>query len=90
VIAVPSGFTHHQLDIVAATGVEVYLNDEPIASDSFQAVGASGFSVARLGAPALTRLELRSDKPFGLQLYGFGKFTSYMAPGGVDMRISSP
>ncbi len=90
VLAVPPGFVHHQIDIMAATGAEVLVNDVPVASNAFQAIGASGLSVARVGAAPHERLELRSDKPFGIQMYGFGKFTSYMVPGGIDMRLSAP
>lgn len=89
VLAAPPGFSHHQLDIMAATGAQVLVNEVPIASDAFQAIGASGLSVARVGATPGTRLELRSDQPFGVQMYGFGKFTSYMVPGGIDMRLSA-
>jgi IgGFc binding protein len=90
VIALPPGFDEHQVAIMAATGAEVFVDDEAVPSTELRAIGASGLSVARLGAlnPS-ERHELRSDKPFGVQVYGFGKFTSYMVPGGIDLRAAS-
>ena len=75
---------------MAATGAEVFVDDEPVPSTELRAVGSSGLSVTRLGDLAASqRHELRSDKPFGVQVYGFGKFTSYMVPGGIDLRAVS-
>ena len=89
-VALAPGFEQHRLDIMAATGAEVLLDDEPISSESFQAIGASGMSVTRVtGLEAGTRHVLRSDQPFGVQIRGFGPFTSYMVPGGVDLRLPS-
>lgn len=89
-VALAPGFEQHRVDVTAATGAEVLLNDEPIPSESFTAIGASGMSVARVtGLDAGTRHVLRSDKPFGVQIRGFGQFTSYMVPGGVDLRPPS-
>jgi hypothetical protein len=34
---------------------------------------------------------IRGDQPFGLYVYGFGSYTSYMYPGGMDFRaITAP
>jgi hypothetical protein len=89
-VAVPPGFTEHRIDLIASTGSDVLLNNEPIASEQFRAIGASGLSVARIvGVEPGKRYELRSDKAFGVQVYGFGKFTGWMVPGGIEMRSSS-
>ena len=89
-IAVPPGFSEHRIDVIASTGSDVLLNDEPIPSEQFRAIGASGLSVARIvGVEPGKRHELRSDKAFGVQVYGFGKFTAWMVPGGIEMRSSS-
>jgi hypothetical protein len=31
--------------------------------------------------------EIHGDSPFGLVVYGYGSRTSYMYPGGLDLRI---
>lgn len=90
VIALPPGFERHYVDVIAATGSDVLLNGEPLDSSQFRAIGASGLSVTRLEALAVgARHELVSDKAFGVQIRGFGKFTSYMVPGGIDLRTTS-
>lgn len=89
-VAVPPGFNEHRIDVIASTGADVLLNEEPIPSAEFRAIGASGLSVARIvSVEPGKRYELRSDKAFGVQVYGFGKFTGWMAPGGIEMRSSS-
>ncbi|PIE05525.1 MAG: hypothetical protein CSA75_04290, partial [Sorangium cellulosum] len=88
--ALPPGFEHHRVDVIAATGAEVMLDEQVVDPSSFTAIGASGLSVARLENPEPgVRHELRSEKAFGLQVSGFGKFTSYSVPGGIDLRPSN-
>jgi len=89
-IAVPPGFQDHRIDVIASTGSEVTWNDDVIPSSEFHAVGASGFSVARLsGVEPGKRHVLRSDSSFGVQVYGFGRYTSWMTPGGLETRRHS-
>jgi hypothetical protein len=89
-LALPPGFEEHHITVVASTGSEVRLNDEPLASSQFTAVGASGLSVARLtGLSGGKRYVLTGSTAFGVQVFGYGKLTSYMFPGGVDLRPGS-
>ena len=89
-LALPPGFDEHRITIAASTGSEVRVNDEPIASSQFTAVGASGLSVARLaGLAGGKRYVLTGDSAFGVQVFGYGKLTSYMFPGGMDLRPGS-
>ncbi|HQK17430.1 MAG TPA: IgGFc-binding protein, partial [Polyangiaceae bacterium] len=90
-LAVPTGFEQHRVDIVASTGSEVYFDGRLISPESFRAVGASGFSVARLEhlEPG-KRHEIRGEKALGVQVYGFGPYTSWMAPGGIELRSALP
>ena len=86
VFAVPQGFARNRVDVVASTGSEVFFNNELVPLQEFEAVGASGLSVARLKAAAGARVELRCEQPMGVQMYGFGLQTSYVVPGGIDLR----
>jgi len=88
--ALAPGFEHHQVDVIASTGAQVLIDGEAMPSSAFQAIGASGLSVARVeDLSVLAHHELESDKPIGVQIRGYGRFTSYMTPGGVDLRPAS-
>jgi len=34
--------------------------------------------------------ELQGDRAFGVVVYGFGAYTSYMYPGGLDLTVIAP
>jgi hypothetical protein len=49
-------------------------------------VGSSGFSVARHELSLVDVHKMTSSTPFGIVVYGYGKDTSYMYPGGLDLK----
>jgi hypothetical protein len=79
------------VNVLAPTGADVTLDGAPVAKSEFQAIGGSGFSVARHALPQTDFHEIASSVPFGIVVYGYGKDTSYMYPGGLDLkRITEP
>ena len=58
----------------------------------FKAIGASGYGVARykLGPGNSGAHTLMSDKPVGIQVMGYGQYTSYQYPGGSDLLAIAP
>ena len=55
------------------------------------AVGTSGYAVVRVELGRDDEVHrITADEPFGLVVYGYGRFTSYMYPGGLDLRRISP
>jgi hypothetical protein len=75
------------VEVIAQTGSVVTLDGEPIASDSFVAVGASGMSIGRQSLdPTAGVHAIRSDTPFGIVVYGHGSYASYAYSGGLDLR----
>ena len=84
----PATYRLSFVSVVAPNGTDVVLDGRLVGG--FRAVGASGYRVAAVeidpGAHAI-----RSVGAFGITMYGFGSFTSYLYPGGLDLRaISSP
>jgi len=75
------------INVIAPSGTSVRLDGQPLSSEA-TAVGASSFSVTRVRLPkdgsGVHRIE--GDAPFGLVVYGYGRFTSYMYPGGLDLK----
>jgi hypothetical protein len=81
----PPSYTSNYVNIVAPTGASVTLDGIAIPASSFVAVGASGYSYARL---ALSKLgtgshTITGSLPVGTTVYGYGQYTSYSYPGGV-------
>ena len=56
------------------------------------AIGSTGYSLtrAKLGAGKSGAHTLTSDKPVGIQVMGFGDYTSYHYPGGLDLKTIAP
>lgn len=86
----PNDYDQNYVNVIAPTEANVRLDGVPIAESEFSPVGASGLKVAR---HALDRQQFHvaeGQKPFGIIVYGYGQYTSYMYPGGLDVKRFSP
>ena len=57
---------------------------------SFTAVGGSGFGLARVypltaGPGGDGSHNITGNAPFGITVYGYGQYTSYWYPGGLNL-----
>jgi hypothetical protein len=79
------------ISVVAEIGTTVMLDDAPLAGDASD-VGDTDYHVVRARLPEGGGVHhIHADAPFGLTVYGYGRFTSYMYPGGLDLkRIALP
>ncbi|HEX4475066.1 MAG TPA: IgGFc-binding protein [Polyangiaceae bacterium] len=86
----PSDYDISFVDIVGPTGVNCQVDGASVGA--FKAIGASGYGVARykLGAGNSGAHTLTSDKPVGIQVMGYGQYTSYQYPGGSDLTAIAP
>jgi hypothetical protein len=79
----PATYTYNFVNIVAKQGSVVKLDGQPLTIGG-TAIGASGYAVLRQkvsgGAHAID-----ADTPFGIVVYGYGAYTSYMYPGGLNL-----
>jgi hypothetical protein len=90
VFLAPNSYDQNYVNVIAPAGAVVELDGVNIPDNEFEPVGASGMSVAR---HALDRAEfhsIESSQPFGIEIYGYGQYTSYMYPGGLDVKRFSP
>lgn len=87
----PADYDVSFVDVVAPQGTELKL-DGAAMSPAFTAVGSSGLAVARiqLGPGRQGAHVIKGDKPFGIQVIGYGAATSYQYPGGLDLRAIAP
>jgi len=90
VFLTPDDYDVSYADIVMPDGTNVVLDGAAL-SASTTSLG-NGYSVARaqLGAGQGGAHLLTSDKPVGLQVQGYGSYTSYQYPGGLNLTLIAP
>ena len=86
----PTTYETSFVNIVAPTGASIELDGITVDPSSFSAIGASKNSVARVMLQPLTLHHIKSDQAFGIVVYAYGQYTSYMYPGGMDLKKISP
>ena len=72
------------VNVTAPTDAAVMLDGQPIPQASFKSIGPD-FIAARVSIKAGTHT-IESGKPFGIETYGLAPYTSYMYPGGLDVK----
>ena len=92
VFLAPSDYTVNYADIVAPSGAKVLLDGTvlDLAStlplpDGYVIVRAGLMPGANGGAHVLL-----ASAPVGVQVLGYGEFTSYQYPGGLDLKVIAP
>lgn len=91
VFLAPTDYTNNYAVVIAKTGTVVTL-DGTVASGTPTPVGSTGYGVLRLklsntGTGAHT---LSASNPVGLEVMGYGAYTSYTYPGGLDLQHIAP
>jgi len=83
----PVNYESNFANLTAPMGSSVSLDGAPV--NGFTPIGASGYGVARVqlsnagdGDHVIT-----GNMPFGVQVYGYGQYTSYWYPGGLNLEI---
>ncbi len=86
----PDDYDISYVDIVYPDGASLTLDGTTPAAG--KAIGSTGFNIARakLGAGKAGAHELTSTKPVGVQVMGYGSYTSYQYPGGLDLKSIAP
>ncbi|MFO0552696.1 MAG: IgGFc-binding protein [Polyangiaceae bacterium] len=81
----PVTYTYNFVNIIAPPGATVMIDGAAVPDSEFTAIGSTGFGVARHkitgGAHSMT-----ATKNFGIVVYGYGSYTSYMYPGGLNLE----
>jgi hypothetical protein len=81
----PSSYDTSFVNVMAQAGTTVTLDGTAIPAAELTPIGASGWSVARHQLSQQGVHEIKAASPFGIVVYGYGKDTSYMYPGGLDL-----
>lgn len=87
----PGDYEESYVDVIQPMGTSVIVDGQP-ASKQPTKIGNSGFGVARLqlGAGKGGAHVLTASAPVGIQVMGYGSYTSYQYPGGLDLVHISP
>ena len=79
------------MNIVAPLAADITLDGTLVPHAEFEAIGSSGYAVARHALDHTDFHRITSPSGFGIVVYGYGKDTSYMYPGGLDLKhITDP
>jgi hypothetical protein len=84
----PLSYSQNWIDIVAPIGATISLDGFAVPATDFHQVGSQPFGIAH--EQLLNGKEghaLTGNATFGLYVYGYGSRTSYMYPGGLDLRV---
>ena len=86
----PLTFKTNYVNVIAPVGVAVDVDGSAIVAN--EPIGSSGYGVTRLvlGAGNGGYHAASSSAPFGISVYGYGDYTSYWYPGGLDLRTINP
>jgi len=79
----PASYDRHFVSVVARVGQEVILNGAPV--QGLTEISGTGWASAQVEVEAGAH-SATSTESFGVWVYGFGSFTSYFYPGGLDLR----
>jgi hypothetical protein len=91
VFLAPDDYSENWMDVVEPTGAQLWLDGSEVAQSP--SVIADGYSVERvkLGTGNQNGAHtLEATKPVGLQVLGYGEYTSYQYPGGLNLAQIAP
>ena len=87
----PTDYDNNFVDIVAPDGATLVLDGATV-STAPVAIG-QGYSARRVPLTAGSNAgahTLTGSAPFGIQIVGYGAYTSYQYPGGLDLKVIAP
>jgi hypothetical protein len=91
VFLAPDDYPVSYVDVVGPDGTKLTLDGDAV-SEIATPIGTTGYGVTRilLGAGEVGAHLLTATKPIGIQVMGYGEFTSYQYPGGLNLQAIAP
>jgi hypothetical protein len=81
----PVSYTYNIVNVVTKTGSTISIDGATIPAAEFVPIGGTGMSVARHVINGGTH-SMKGNANFGIVVYGYGSYTSYMYPGGLNLE----
>ncbi len=90
VFLAPDDYEANYVDIVMPMNAAVTLDGELVPPPT--AIGGTGFGIlrAQLSNSGGGHHVVKSDEPVSIQVLGYGRFTSYHYPGGLNLKHIAP
>jgi hypothetical protein len=83
----PNSYETNFVNITAAKGVNVTLDGTAVPAASFKPIGGSTYGVATVQlSNSQSHLVKSTGGTAGIIVYGYGQYTSYMYPGGLNLE----
>jgi len=91
VFLAPTDYDVNYVDIIQPAGASVSIDGQGT-NVSAQPVGTSGYGIARVSlSPTTGGVHLlQASAPVGIQVSGYGSYTSYYYPGGLNLKTIAP
>jgi len=91
VFLAPDDYSENWMDIVMPSGTDLWLDGTMIQPATLRAI-ADSYLVARIGLTATNggAHTLEATHPVGVQVLGYGEYTSYQYPGGLNLALIAP
>ncbi|MEQ9076535.1 MAG: IgGFc-binding protein [Sandaracinaceae bacterium] len=83
----PSSYPTNFVSVTAPSGSSITLDGAPVSG--FTPIGGTGYGSVQVPVGAGSHT-ISGDNAFGIVVYGFGSYTSYMYPGGLDLEAINP
>lgn len=90
VFLAPQDYDVNFVNIVGPSDAGVNLDGVDIPPDWYIPIGGSELGVVRFQLQPTGTHRLESNKPVGIQVYGYGSYTSYQYPGGLNLKSIAP
>jgi hypothetical protein len=84
----PTNYESNYVDVTAPVGATVMLDGAPL---TFTPIGTTGYALSRVyplnaGPNNDGNHSIQGNMSFGITVYGYGQYTSYWYPGGLDLN----
>ncbi|MFH1132715.1 MAG: IgGFc-binding protein [Pseudomonadota bacterium] len=80
----PGSYSQNYVNIIIPSAAEVTLDGEKVTD--ITPIGSSGFGVAKVAVEGGNHI-IEGTMSVGIAVYGVGAYTSYMYPGGLDLKL---
>ncbi len=83
-------FDENWINVVAPRGAAITLDGQPLLAADFVPIGTSAYGVLKVRLGRTDAHTIEGDTGFGIAVHGYGQYTSYMYPGGLDLKRLTP
>jgi hypothetical protein len=91
VFLAPEDYSVNYVDVIAPMGTNIMLDGAAVSATATPIASGYGISRVKLSAGAQQGAHvITADQPIGIQVMGYGDYTSYQYPGGLDLKMIAP